>query len=231
MMKLFNFRSFSAALICLLIASCAASVQEVDRSREKPIEINKITVVPFFYESDYLEKGPSPAASEKGTTPQVPSDKGRAIAEDLYNEMASKIKRVNTAYFGTAAEEFEKIRKKNPGISYEDAALRVGEYLEADAVLVGNLFEYRERKGGELGVTTPASVAFGVRLLNAGTGEIIWEAYFTETQRPLLQNVFELDKFIKRGGKWITADRLAEEGVVEIVNRLDNFLNKYLAAN
>ena len=43
---------------------------------------------------------------------------------------------------------------------------------------------------------------------------------------PLLGNVFELDKFVKIGGKWVTANRLAKEGVVEIADRLNRFLEQ-----
>lgn len=228
-MKSLNLNLVSATLICALVVSCGPSIQEVSQLPEgKAVEVNRIAVVPFFYEMDYPEEAARAVqvTPERGITPEVPSEIGRLIAQDLYEEMVSKIKKANTLYFETSAEEFNKVVNKNPEIMYKDAALEVAKNMDTDAVLLGNVFEYRERKGGELGVSSPASVAFGAQLLDAKSGEIIWEAYYAETQRPLLWNVFELDKFVKRGGKWVTANRLAKEGVVEIADRLNRFLEQ-----
>ncbi|HEX3035759.1 MAG TPA: hypothetical protein VHT73_11630 [Thermodesulfobacteriota bacterium] len=228
-MKPFKLNLISATLICGLIISCGPSIREVSRLPEgKSVEVNRIAVVPFFYELDYPEEAAQAAqvTPEKGMTPEVPSEIGRLIAQDLYEEMVSKIKKANTLYFETSAEEFNKVVNKSPGIMYKDAALEVARNMDTDAVLIGNVFEYREREGGELGVSSPASVAFGAQLLDTRTGQIIWEAYYAETQRPLLWNVFELDKFVKRGGKWVTANQLAREGVVKIADRLNRFLEQ-----
>jgi hypothetical protein len=228
-MKHFNLNLISATLICALVVSCGPSIQEVSQLPEgKTIEIKRIAVVPFFYELDYPEEAVRAAqvTPEKGVTPEVPSEIGRLIAQDLYEAMVSKIKKANTVYFETSTEELKKVVKENPAIMYKDAALEVGRNMDTDAVILGNVFEYREREGGELGVSSPASVAFGAQLLDTRSGQIIWEAYYAETQRPLLWNVFELDKFIKRGGKWVTANQLAREGVVKIADRLNRFLEQ-----
>ncbi|HSE84105.1 MAG TPA: hypothetical protein VLB01_06130 [Thermodesulfobacteriota bacterium] len=228
-MKLFNLNLISATLICVLVVSCGPSIREVSQLPEgQSVEINRIAVVPFFYELDYPEEAAQApqVTSEKGITPEVPSEIGRLIAQNLYEEMVSKIKKANTVYFETSTEELKKVVKNNPEIMYKDAALEVARNMDTDAVLLGNVFEYREREGGELGVSSPASVAFGAQLLDTKSGQIIWEAYYAETQRPLLWNVFELDKFVKRGGKWVTASQLAREGVVEVADRLNRFLEQ-----
>jgi len=83
-----------------------------------------------------------------------------------------------------------------------------------------------EREGGELGVSSPASVAFGVELLTTANGEMLWENYFAETQKPLFENVAEVGKFFKRKGRWISVDELAKEGVIEVVDNLNKFLEQ-----
>src|SRR3989304_340653 len=86
------------------------------------------------------------------------------------------------------------------------------------------LYTYMEREGGELGVSSPASVAFGVELLTTANGEMLWESYFAETQKPLFENVIEVCKFFKRKGRWISVDELAKEGVIEVVDNLNKKL-------
>ena len=36
---------------------------------------------------------------------------------------------------------------------------------------------------------------------------------FDEDQKALSQDILHIGKFFKRGGKWITVDKLAEEGI------------------
>ena len=49
---------------------------------------------------------------------------------------------------------------------------------------------------------------------------------FDETQQPLSENVFRLGTFLKRGGKWITVDQLAQEGVEKVVDDLEKDLQE-----
>jgi len=191
-------------------------VREVNRAQEKSsFRIKKVALIPF---SSRLEG-----------VGEVVTQKEEFLTNALYSELTAKLKGIAVVSLESSNEEFLRVKEGNPDLLGRDVALKVGKNLSADAVLIGNISEYKEREGGELGVTSPASVAFGVQLLNASNGEILWEGYFAETQRFLLENIFELNKFIRRGGKWITADELAKEGTVEVVGRLNNFLGKYSA--
>ncbi len=91
---------------------------------------------------------------------------------------------------------------------------------------MGSLDKYQEREGGEYGVFSPASVAFYVELLSVPEGVLLWQSYYAETQRPLLEDVTSIGKFFKRGGRWLTADELAREGVQDVVSKLKIFLGK-----
>ncbi len=73
------------------------------------------------------------------------------------------------------------------------------------------IFRYEERRGGNLGVEKPASVGYHMHLFDR---DIVKRVFvFDEEQRPLLENIFKIGQFIRRGMKWITADKLAEEGI------------------
>jgi hypothetical protein len=120
--------------------------------------------------------------------------------------------------------EFTKLESGKPKIYYKDIAIDVGRILDADSVMVGVISEYTERGGSQWGIESPPTVSFRVEVLSTKDGRVIWETYFTETQKPLFDNLFEIKKFVKRGGKWISADELAKEGVRKIAQRFSRFL-------
>src|SRR5574341_524808 len=211
-MKLFNLFSFSIALFFIL--SCSFPIQRAEKGPQrvalKPAEldIRKIVLVPF--ESDT----------------EVPPGKERYLTDIMYNELISKIININIVPLESSTPEFSKVKSENPDLTNKEVALRIGNNLGAQAVLIGSIFTYSEREGGELGVSSPASVAFGVDLVNTANGEKIWENYFAETQKPLFENVAEVGKFFKRKGRWISVDELAKEGVIEVVDNLNKFLEQ-----
>ena len=213
-MKLLNLLSISMALFCVFILSCTVPMQRVDKGPQrialKPAEldIKKIVLVPF---SSDTEVAPS---------------KEQYMTDILYNELISKIININIVPLESSTSEFSKVKSENPDLTNREVALRIGNNLGAQAVLIGNIFTYSEREGGELGVSSPASIAFGVDLVNTTNGEKIWENYFAETQKPLFENVAEVGKFFKRKGRWVSVDELAKEGVIEVVDTLNKFLEQ-----
>lgn len=120
--------------------------------------------------------------------------------------------------------EFQKLNEGRPKIYYKDIAIDVGRVIGADSVMVGTISQYSERGGSEWGVESPSTVSFNVELLSTKDGSTIWQTYYTETQQPLFDNLFEIKKFVKRGAKWVTADELAKEGVREVAKRFGRFL-------
>ena len=111
-----------------------------------------------------------------------------------------------------------------PQVSESGRARRVGEMVFADAVLTGRVLRYRERVGEEWGIKSPASVAFVIELWDVRRGDLIWSGRFDETQKPLSQNLFAIGEFTQRGGRWLTAEELALEGVRKAVNQLHQAL-------
>jgi len=99
------------------------------------------------------------------------------------------------------------------GISGTVAAL--GKKLNCDGVLTTTVGRFRQREGGEYASESPASATFKMVLRRASTGSILWSADFKETQESFLSNVFSFDKAKGRGFKWITAEELLEQGVME----------------
>jgi len=97
---------------------------------------------------------------------------------------------------------------------------RIGELVYADAVIAPRVLRYRERVGGDIGVKSPASVAFIVDLVDVHRGDVVWSARFDETQKGLSENILALGDIRERGIRWLTAEQLAQDGVRKVVQQL-----------
>lgn len=103
------------------------------------------------------------------------------------------------------------------GISRKRLLVEMGRQIDADAVVSGVVYRFRQRVGSKFGVDSPASVGFGIHFVQCSDGHLIWSDHFDETQRDLSENLFRLPSFIKRGGHWLTAEQLAAHGLREIM--------------
>ena len=91
----------------------------------------------------------------------------------------------------------------------------------ADMIVVPHIISYQERVGGEAGVVTPAAVNEDFYLINAGEPAVLVQrVHFAEEQQALSSNLAKIGLFLRRGGKWITADQLAAEGMDKAVEEL-----------
>jgi hypothetical protein len=97
---------------------------------------------------------------------------------------------------------------------------RIGELVYADAIISGRVLRYRERIGGDIGVKSPASVAFVLDLIDVQRGDVVWSGRFDETQKSLTENIFSFGDARDRGFKWLTAEQLMQDGVRKAVQQL-----------
>lgn len=73
------------------------------------------------------------------------------------------------------------------------------------------VYRFEERRGGNFAVEKPAGIGLHMHLME---GNVVGRVFvFDEDQQALSENVLNIGKFFKRGGKWVTADQLAEEGI------------------
>ncbi|MFH0845440.1 MAG: hypothetical protein V1930_08175 [Pseudomonadota bacterium] len=98
---------------------------------------------------------------------------------------------------------------------------RLGRTFSADAVLTGYIYRWREREGTVYAVDRPAAVNFDLYLIRPDDGAILWKGRFEKAQLSLSENLLDMDTFIKGGGKWMSAEKLGELG-------LDNLLVELL---
>ena len=97
--------------------------------------------------------------------------------------------------------------------------VQTGKCVQADYILVPFVFKWNERKGGAWGVEEPAAVTLELNLINVHTFEH-HRYFFDERQKSLLEDLSRAGSFFKRGGRWISARTLANEGLKEGVREL-----------
>ena len=95
----------------------------------------------------------------------------------------------------------------------------LGRRNNADAVLVGYLYRFKERVGKGYSAESPASVAFGMHLIRVSDRRTVWSANYEETQRSLGENVLQIGQFLKRGGRWVTAEEMSRAGLEKILKK------------
>lgn len=112
----------------------------------------------------------------------------------------------------TACER--EVSDKNTGMN---SAMRywvaVGKCMQVDLILVPMLMRWEERQGGQAGVVRPASVVLDFFLIDTRDATLVSRVRYDETQAALTDNLLDLNKFVRRGGRWVTATDLAREGM------------------
>jgi TolB-like protein len=91
--------------------------------------------------------------------------------------------------------------------------------LGVSLIVAGVVFAYRSREGEALGVTKPAMVSFSLHLIRGKDGRVIWADRYHETQQALSEDIANIGKFLKRRGTWVTAERLARDGITALLDR------------
>lgn len=98
--------------------------------------------------------------------------------------------------------------------------LAYGRKHNAQYLLVPQVVDWHEREGSEAGVDRSASVRVEFFLLNVTAGQIAARSTFEEKQVGLVDNLLNVGSFIRRKGQWVTAQRLADDGIANAIKEL-----------
>ena len=216
-----SFTGVAIFLVCVLpfvLSSCQGPV-EVSREPSVGYQINRLLVLPFkdmmraHGENATLR---NPISGKVFTTGKVEEDADVFLLEqlllklnerkDLYLIPASQAQGVLARLLSESKTEPSEL----------ELTVKTGKALRADAVLVGYLYCFRDRAGRNYTVDTPASVVFSLDLIQVKDAKVIWGSHYNETQRSLSDDLFQIGKFIKRKGKWITVREMAVSGIEEV---------------
>lgn len=169
-------------------------------------KITKVTLVPFISSAEGSQKGLRTAKIDPQGVAQVTSIFLYSMGKYGYTVIPydDGIKEKLSGNGGLPADVVKLIRDKTG----------------AQGVLTGIVTRFEEREGGPVGVRKPASVGFEVNLISTEDGTILWRGVYAETQKSLFEDVSLMPDFIKRSGKWLTAEELAKSGAEKVLQTI-----------
>ncbi|WP_272700511.1 hypothetical protein [Desulfovibrio sp. Fe33] len=200
------------ALLCLAlltVAGCGKSTRTAAVPRpEGKLAVAGFTNPTYNWEllAGYLEEEGKPAPSGTIDTLNV------ILADTLHKHQVFDYITPDAVKQCEDVVAFEDSGK--PKVSAWKYWLGVGKCIQADYLLVPQLTTWHERVGSDMGVEVPASVAIDFYLIDVNQERMIRSRY-EETQQSLLENLYNAKKYAARGGKWVTATRLAQDGMDE----------------
>ncbi len=151
----------------------------------------------------------------------VPADAARLMTDMLFDKLV-KAGTYELIPPGQAMGIYHTIVVTDEGVGLppREIAQKVGNSFGADAVMAGCIYRWRERKGSDYASEQSASVAFVLLLVRPSDGAVIWRSRFDKTQRSLFENLLDAGTFMKSGGRWFTAGKLAAMGLDEMLGTL-----------
>ncbi len=205
--------------VVLFLPGCRTNVV-VNENVLPPSGIEKILIFPFKnMAAVYGENVNSrcPICGKVFMTGKVTEDADNMLTEQLFVLLKDRkdIKLIPASQSqGVVSDLLSDDKKK---LSEQDLLVETGRALDADAVLAGHIFRFRERVGGKYSVDLPASVAFDIHLIRVADGRLLWDGHLDETQQSLFENLFKLGTFLRRKARWITANEMAVSGLEDIL--------------
>jgi len=207
------------AVATLCISGCSLKGEVAGPRIEENLDIQSVVVMAFEAAPQGHDMGVSLRCPICGAVFQ-----GGPIKKGADRYMTHQLKqwmKENTSYAlipsGTAQRVRSSLVSEEIGMSEHRLIVETGRRLEADAVMTGTIYRFRERVGAALSVDTPASVAFDMHLVRVADGRLIWVGHFDETQHSLSEDLLRWRTFLKRGGGWLTAEALASYGFQEVM--------------
>lgn len=206
-----------ALLIVALVSACGITPGSIHSKQSTDLEVRRIkriaVLAPVAAKPAVGAKNPLlGSASDQKTATQPPED---LLIQQVYSAMVAL-----PSWQIISDSEVKDVTAGLAPISDLARLRKVGELVYADAVITGRILRFRERVGGEIGVKSPASVAFVLELVDVRRGDVVWSAHFDETQKGLSENILGLGDIGERGIRWLTAAQLAQDGVKKAVNQL-----------
>lgn len=196
---------FRLFLICLAACCVLACARTTNNQLETPplAQLQKIAVVVLAGQDI-----PGHAPGGEPTTEEITA--GTAAVDEIIQEHFANQPRVSV-YTDAQSDALLMDTQTDPART----ARRIGEKTASDGVLMVHIFRFRQRVASK---NQPASVAFDFRLFATGTGRALCSGRFDETQQTLTDNLFQITTWFKRGNKWLSAEQLAREGIMKMLD-------------
>lgn len=196
----------AVTIILLIFISCTQSVPPHNASKFIYEDIKNVAIIPFIYEKNEIQR-------------DLPQNFLIGFNQRLYDHLKTNLTAIEVI---DIQKSYDIIRILENESQYNkiEYITKFSEHIGCEAILTGVITGYSERVGGDYGAEYPASFSFITKLHEGKKGSVLWQHFFYEKQKPLLENVREVGKFFQRKGKWITVEELSIEGIYEITEEL-----------
>ena len=215
-------RISSVIVAVVLLAACHnASGVSTSLVQEKEGSFKRIAVLPFQNRSGEESSINAAVVSIPASAIKTRNDPDtpERIIQDLLWERLAESKRFDLVSPDRVGGIFEQVTTTSFKNTLPEAIRKVGAELEADGVIIGYVYRFRDRRGFDYSVEKPASVFFEIQLFRSRDGVLVWRGTFDKAQTSLMENMYRASYFFKERGRWITAKELAKEGVEDILKK------------
>lgn len=203
-----------------MVAGCHYREGTDATASERMTVFDRIAVVPFQQIAPEDEEGGAVRCPLCGITINAVRAPGNPekVLETLFLEELNKYKPKFHLLGGERVSAvFRRVSTNSLKSPLRQVLRDVGSELEADGVVAGYVYRFRERKGVAYSVEQPASVTFEIHLLRVSDGALVWRGAFDKTQSSLMEDLFQISSFYRGKGRWVTARELMGEGIEQIL--------------
>ncbi|HUK55453.1 MAG TPA: hypothetical protein VLY20_02205 [Nitrospiria bacterium] len=196
---------FLILLLGAALAGCGAKyIQSLLPAELEKHSIQEVGLIPFIVE---------PQSTGEIRSGRVEDDGAQMITDQFYQKLIER--HVTVIRWGNQAP-----LPSDGGaapLSDLERAEQIGKILKTSTVLFGSVTTFTEREGDAYGIRKPASVGFTVQLIHPEDGHLLWKASYNETQKSLMEDISAFHLFFRRGGRWLTAAELSDDGVEQLM--------------
>ncbi len=185
----------------------------------------RIAVMPFFrgkWQPGLEEKKDQTLACSLAqicrVDPNIKADADRIVTELAYDWLAVRFADRLIPY-DRSADAFANIQTDSQVDTPRSLAMTMGAALDADLVLAGTVWRFRERRAVESIPDSPAAVSFAVYLIDVKTGQRKWRGIFDVAQSKVTDDLLKAPQQSGLGVRWLTVDELARAGVKRVFKK------------
>ena len=195
---------------------------------EISVRVKRIAAAPFFkgkYGSDLTDTLRCPLCDLTTDLRSLSLGAPRILTSYVHGELEKRYG-AKVVRLGQTLQVYDQIPKDEGKDTLLGIARKLGRRLEANLVVLGTAWKYRDKFRSDTGRAGPAAVAFALYLVDVGEGRLLWHESFSQTQQSLFTNLLDAKSFFAQGAKWLTADELAFFGVKEVFRRYDRVIQE-----
>lgn len=187
-------------------------------------EVSQIAIMPFMtgkLESpdNPVEKPLSQPISELFSQMQsVKAGADLVMNRIIYNTLENRLND-RIISLKISSDAYKTVIKDQTLDTHRKLAVKLGQETGAGLVVVGTLWQFREKESDAVESFRPASVAFAIYLIDVSTGRRLWRGAFEGTQTVLTEDILRGVKQIQMGGRWLSAEELARYGVKQALRK------------